>query len=420
MGFSFNPVKEHDWQGLNILLEKLFYGGTVEKKVIKTTPLSTRENVKTVVLDESEQPPDSQEMELIESVEVENAEIATKQEQPSKKSRFSQLFAQNRIDRLTRKQIQKRSIPVSTTKNKRVILLDSTKEYPDGEPKAEMTELTGVVDDFGINIQVKNTSDQYANLHNQGKVFLTPAGMSVPSSYFLDLRGIEDSLTTRQFTADYLVVRDNSSPAQTIGLANVDETNDISISGPTPGGRDQSSQFTSQWIHLFIIYNPFLQLVSSLSSLSATAPTLPTDYDFFMRVGSAYINAAHQFQGPDSQMGEVHYYRSAYSDMEPAVDDTYENLSISGAVPSTAKAIFGYFGLSQDVLVKKGMAVASDTSASNQCIATLLPGTLVSGYVPSNAIYFTLPLITSQQISWKGSPKDPDYAIIIQGYIDDL
>jgi hypothetical protein len=247
----------------------------------------------------------------------------------------------------------------------------------------------------------------------------TPASLTTAHGYFMDLRGIEVTNVTRRFTADYIVVRDNSTPPQTIGLADIDETNNISLAGPIAGGRDQVAAFNGQWIHLFIIYNPDLQLVSSLSSLSPTSPTLPSGYIFFMRVGSAYISAG-VFQGPDSQMGEVHYYRSAYTDLEPAIDDTYEDLSISGAIPPTAKMIFGYFGLSKNALNNRGMAVASDTSASNQCIATLISVNLVSGYVPSNAIYFTLPILTSQQMSWKGSPKTDQYAIIIQGYIDDL
>jgi hypothetical protein len=250
----------------------------------------------------------------------------------------------------------------------------------------------------------------------------TSAGTATASGYFLDLRGIEVSSTTRQFTADYLVVRDNSTPPQTIGLSTIDETNDISVAGSIAGGRDQASAFASTWIHLFIIYNPDLQLVSSLSSLSATAPTLPSGYTYFMRVGSAYINASSQFQGPDSQMGEVHYYRSAYSDVAVTTADTYENFSLSGAVPTTAKMVFGNFGMSKSTLtsVEKGFAVASDTSASNQHIATVRGGPVVSGYAPGSPVYFTLPLITAQQISIMSDDTDDDIAIIIQGYIDDL
>ena len=54
-------------------------------------------------------------------------------------------------------------------------------------------------------------------------VHQTQAKIAVPSSYFLDLRGIYKTTATQQYTADVAVLHDSSG--NTVTLTNLDETN---------------------------------------------------------------------------------------------------------------------------------------------------------------------------------------------------
>jgi hypothetical protein len=108
---------------------------------------------------------------------------------------------------------------------------------------------------------------------------ITPASMSIPSSYFLDLRLHNNDEHARHITADWLTLHDNSTPWKTVGISNVDEVNQNGTAGPIAGGRDRAAVFDREWVYLYVIYNSNTQDVSSLMSASSTAPTLPTGYN---------------------------------------------------------------------------------------------------------------------------------------------
>ena len=57
------------------------------------------------------------------------------------------------------------------------------------------------------------------------------------------------------------------------------------ISGSGANGLDTGTSSASTWYNVFVIYNPVTATVAGLFSLSATAPTLPSGYTFFARVG---------------------------------------------------------------------------------------------------------------------------------------
>lgn len=69
--------------------------------------------------------------------------------------------------------------------------------------------------------------------------------------------------------------------------------------GNNNGGRDTGSLANGQSWYVFIIYNPTSHATDAIFSQSATAPTLPSGYTFFRRVGSLILEAAstavHQF-----------------------------------------------------------------------------------------------------------------------------
>ena len=127
-------------------------------------------------------------------------------------------------------------------------------------------------------------------LPDTAKIGSTIVGQTVPSGYFMNLRLHNNSTIEKHITADYLVVHDSSTPWNTIGLSSVDVTNNITAIGPIANGRDQAEPFDEGWIYFYVIYKYNNgSTISSLSSESATAPTLPAGYTYFVRVGASKL-----------------------------------------------------------------------------------------------------------------------------------
>jgi hypothetical protein len=260
-------------------------------------------------------------------------------------------------------------------------------------------------------------------LPETAKVYQTQAGITVPSSYFLDLRSVYTSAYQVTVTADWLTLHDNSSPWKTIGLTSVNEVNDISVVGP--GGRDQEAVFTgNSWIYRFVICNSMTGDVSSLTSASPTAPTLPTGFDYFVKTTSIHLtsNSPPNIPLNHFQIGKKHYVKGTVKfNQGPTDADTWESVNISGDVPATALYAFGVFGNSGTLTSQQTISIASSTAPLNEYTFTLGTRTAPGGdYELAHALFFDLPLRTSQQIAWKCSSTASKFAILIQGYEDDL
>jgi hypothetical protein len=123
----------------------------------------------------------------------------------------------------------------------------------------------------------------------------------------------------------------------------------------------------------------------------------------------------------DAQLGDnIWIPKLILTNGDPSAVDTWENLDISTCVPPTAKAVFGSYGLTAVSTGKCGMAVASDTSGNDAFYSTFSGVNDIAGYEPYGAVYFRIPLMTPQQISWKASRDEAVYGIRILGYEDDL
>ena len=72
------------------------------------------------------------------------------------------------------------------------------------------------------------------NIEPSSYVHQTQAKIAVPSSYFLDLRGIYKTTATQQYTADVAILHDVNG--NTITLTSLDETNNVGTAGPIAGG----------------------------------------------------------------------------------------------------------------------------------------------------------------------------------------
>jgi len=344
MGFSFNPIQDNDWQGLNIMLEKLFYSEAQAANKVKTKKTGSVSARKTVTI---------------------------------KNDASSEIADGNNID----------------------------------------VKIQGVDDGQGVSLYVDGGSDENVTIPDTGIIYKTQAKIAVPSSYFLDLRGIYKTTATQQYTADVAILHDVNG--NTITLTSLDETNNVGTAGPIAGGRDQAGAFdASSWIHFFFIYNPITGDVSSLSSASPTAPTLPTGYTFFVRTGAVYFTAESKLL-QTYQMDNKVVYNTQWPKFASHAGSVNESVDITAYIPATAKLVHGTFGLSE--AETKYMYVASDTALKIRVVALCHgagTGSAVVGATGSKD--FTLPILTAQTIWWGTEGASDVYALGISGFTDDL
>lgn len=125
-------------------------------------------------------------------------------------------------------------------------------------------------------------------------------------------------------------------------------TNDTGASGPAANGRDQSSAFSnSSWVHFYYIYGAG-QTTATISSASASAPTLPSGYTHYAFICSVRKQSSGNFLKVRIY-GDLVFY-------EAGADGPYENqvltsgsatsatsVSVAAAVPTTAKSFGLYY-----------------------------------------------------------------------------
>lgn len=325
------------------------------------------------------------------------------------------LARQDKLVRKLLKQIKTGSIAPGTEQSKGTtdLVPESVLEGIEQVPAYGITREDGRVELY----DVSGDNDDDISPTKTAYIHETQAKIAIPSSYFLDLRGIYKTSTTQQYTADLLVLHDIDG--NTITLTNVDETNDISVSGPAAGGRDQVATFGDAWVNIFIIYDPVLKNVSSISSLSATSPTLPDGYTFWCRVGGvSHYAGGYIFR--TYQMNDVVRYGVQWPKWDTKQYNTFGTVDVSRYVPPTAKLVHGIIGLSSGTSARK-MVVASDSLGYIRVGALCdSAGTGDQGYGVSGSKDFILPMLTSQTIWWKTETNSNIYAIGLVGFTDDL
>lgn len=102
------------------------------------------------------------------------------------------------------------------------------------------------------------------------------------------------SSTTMSITAGQAV---NSTGAQLMTLTAIAKTTSAWAVGTAAGGLDTGTIANNTSYHFYVIRRPDTGVVDVLFSLSATTPTLPTNYTQFRRIGSRKTNGSAQWRG---------------------------------------------------------------------------------------------------------------------------
>ncbi len=150
----------------------------------------------------------------------------------------------------------------------------------------------------------------------------------------------------------------DSTGLQSMALAAIAKTTSAWAAGSAQGGLDTGAIANSTWYHFYVIRRPDTGVVDVLFSLSATAPTLPTNYTQFRRIGSGLTNGSAQWT-LFKQFGD-------WFDWDTPVKD------VEASAPGTA-------AVTRTLSVPTGVAVVARVNAGvNNSAAAVAPGLYLS------------------------------------------
>lgn len=140
---------------------------------------------------------------------------------------------------------------------------------------------------------------------------------------------------TTQFdlTAERVVLM-NSSGQAVVRLSPGTITNNTSTAGSTANGRDQSGAFSaSSWVHFYWIWDG--TTLASLSSASATAPTLPTNYTHWAYCCAVRFNGSSQMPNVRCRGAWV-YYEARVVALSSGAATAETSVDVSAIIPPNA------------------------------------------------------------------------------------
>jgi hypothetical protein len=151
--------------------------------------------------------------------------------------------------------------------------------------------------------------------------------------------------------------------------------------GNNAGGLDTGSKTINTWYHVHLIKRPDTGVVDVLFSASATAPTLPTNYTVFRRIGSIRTDASNIIR-PFVQVGDDFQYLTSITDVN-AANGVLTRITVPLSVPTGVR-----------VFARIDTACYGTTAGTNAILTALdgadvAPTTIVSQLINSNAAQAT-------------------------------
>lgn len=132
----------------------------------------------------------------------------------------------------------------------------------------------------------------------------------------LSTAGASTTMTTAVGTAT-----DSTGVGYLVLAATTGKTTSAWAVGTGNGGLDTGAIANSTWYHFFAIKRTDTNVVDVLFSLSATAPTMPTNYTLFRRIGSGKTNGSAQWTS-FTQFGDYFRWAASILDVNAATSGT--------------------------------------------------------------------------------------------------
>ena len=245
---------------------------------------------------------------------------------------------------------------------------------------------------------------------------------------FKNLKVQVTSSTAVAVTADADCLYNGSTFAYVTGVsATANTSGSSSCAAGTVNCLDTGTLAASTWYSVWIIYNG--TAVATLLSASATAPTLPTGYIYYARVGWVRTNSSLGLLGT-LQMGRQAHYVVGGANLSglplmasglagSITTPTWSGVSVSGFVPPTASQI----SVVTYTLSGYGIAVAPNSSygaySSTSNPPPVQPSSRVSGAGTATTDIALIPL-ESTTIYWAGENSGANPALYTFGWEDNL
>lgn len=258
-----------------------------------------------------------------------------------------------------------------------------------------------------LDIVTSTQPEAAAGLLNTGK--MTPLrtrdaidGYAVPMIGMPPPRGLVVTVTSDTAvgaTADEVVVSDGSKLRR---LTNVNVSAAITTSGAN--GLDTGSEASSTWYALHLIYNPTTDTKALLLSLSATAPTLPSGYTFFRRLGWVRNNSLSDLFRTIQIGNHAAYVFGTNPSSDLAIvtgNSGGTNVSYANFIPPTASTIIGTISGTVGPSTSDVIRVGPSTGIDAARIGTQTTGSAVSG-----AAQFML-TTANQTMRWAAQATSP-------------
>jgi hypothetical protein len=194
------------------------------------------------------------------------------------------------------------------------------------------------------------------------------------------------------------IAADSTNALMMVLASSMNKTTSAFAAGSGNGGMDTGSVAVSTWYHFFLISNAAGTSVDVLFSLSATAPTMPSGFTLFRRIGSMKTTAGTANWGSFVQNGDV------FSWLSPPLDFS-SNLTTTASTITLASCPTGIIVLAR-INLSGAPAVYNYISALNTTdlapAATAAPGASSVSETVNFWYYLEIETNTSAQIRGRG------------------
>jgi hypothetical protein len=187
--------------------------------------------------------------------------------------------------------------------------------------------------------------------------------------------------------------------------------------GSGVGGLDTGTiAATNTWYHVFVIKNPTTAVVDVLFSLSPSAPTLPSGFTLFRRIGSIRVGGVGNWQG-FVQLGDEFLWTAYTADYTTVAWSTAAALQPL-TVP-TGVQVNALFSGRSDAASGSGAILFSSPDVTDQSPSNAISSLAVLSATSSISTgNFSIRTDTSGRIRVRANATGPSYSIATIGWID--
>jgi len=236
--------------------------------------------------------------------------------------------------------------------------------------------------------------------------------LSVPSGF---LFGLQLSTSSSGGSGTFSVSAGkaaDSTAASLITRAAISKTTSAWAAGNNQGGLDASTIANNTWYHVYVIAKADLSVSDIIFSTNASAPTLPTDYTLFRRIGTLRTDASSKWR-IFLQLGDYFYIPEVLQ------------ASYTGVFTNTLQTLDTPIGIiTKPILYAYGAGSASYgdlyvASGLNSAIKTALitVGVGVNAYALRTVPAVIPPTNTSSQVYFSGNIA-PVFEVYCVGWVD--